>query len=202
MARKRRLHKRYGRMKRNPGEPRRNPPVLQDMVEFIGPGFAAFAATRFLTRIAAVALARKKPSLGKHAGAITSAGLFAAAWFGAHRVKALEKYHTPIVVGSAIAALQSIIQLYLPKLGWMIADASPQLDEEKDLQLTQITDDSLPPGVELLDDDPNEFVYNDAFDNGRMSQPAPGPKVAAADDMSDLDLDDMSDLNLGSLGAN
>lgn len=202
MARKRRLHKRYGRKRTNEGGGfRSNPPLLTDMAEFIGPGFASFAATRFLTRIAAVQLARKKPSWGRHAGAITSVASFAAAWFGAHRVKVLEKYHTPIVVGSAIAALQSLIQLYVPKLGWMIADASPQLAEELQLTAPAAQTLNLPPGVELLDEDPNLYSYNDSFDNGSST-----PKTQAQRDdelLSDLNLDDSADLelNLGSLGG-
>lgn len=209
MARKRRrLHKRYGRKTRSEsGGLRSNPPILKDMVEFIGPGFASFAATRFLTRIAAVYLARKKPSWGKHAGAITSIASFAGAYFGAHRVKMLAPYHTPIVVGSAIAALQSMIQLYIPKLGWMLADASPQISEELALPAQQQQQSRLPPGVELLDEDPNLYSYNDAFDNGRATGTAsqPKPQAVAEDELlSDLNLGDdhgSLDLNLGSLGV-
>lgn len=211
MARKRRLHKRYGKKRSESSKSllRSNPPLFRDVAEFIAPGFASFAATRFLTRIASVQLARRKPSWGKHAGAITSVASFAAAWFGAHRVKFLERYHTPIVVGSAIAALQSIIQLYIPKLGWMIADASPDMTD--DLKLADSGGQQpLPAGVELLDDDPNLYTYNDSFDNGRhtpVSAPAAHAQAKAAteeDLLSDLNLGDDAgslDVNLGSLGG-
>jgi hypothetical protein len=75
MARKRRLHKRYGKKRSKSGGGgsfKANPAPWQDLIEFVGPGFAAFAATRFATRISATALARKKPSWGKHVGAVTS----------------------------------------------------------------------------------------------------------------------------------
>lgn len=219
MARKRRLHRRYKnkRKRRESGDSggyKRNPPLITDLAEFIGPGFAGFAATRLLTRIASVQLAKKKPSWGKHAGAITSVASFLLAWWGAGRVKWTAKYHTPIVVGSAIAALQSIIQLYIPKLGWMLADASPEID---DLRIgTQPNAPQLPPDLEYVDDDdPNAFVYNDSYDPGRYatngssgSTAAPSGTAARVHQedtmLADLGLaeDDLGEINLGSLGAN
>lgn len=211
MARKRgRLHKRYQkRYKRNPdgGGGRPNPPLLTDLAEFIGPGFGAFAATRLLTRISSTALARSKPTWAKHAGALTSIGSFLAAWWGAHRIKILERHHTPIVVGSAIAAIQSIIQLYIPRLGWMIADASPQIESES-LKLqdggtaANGNKPPLPPDLEYLDEeDPNLYTYNDSFDSGRTGASAAAARASDDDKiLSDLNLDDTDDINLGSLG--
>jgi hypothetical protein len=40
-------------------------------------------------------------------------GTFAAAWLGAHRVKALAKYHHPIVIGTGLAAAQSLVLMFL-----------------------------------------------------------------------------------------
>ncbi len=216
MARKRRLHKRYGRKRNGDGGGfKSNPPLLTDLAEFVGPGFAAFAATRFVTRVAAVQLAKKKPSWGKHAGAVASVASFLAAWFGAHRIKFTEKYHTPIVVGSAIAMFQSLIQLYIPKLGWMLADASPEIAELKVGGTVQRA--QLPADLEYVDDeDPNAYTYNDSYDPGRYAKNGTGAgttaapssaanKVAAEEDMlADLGLaeDDLGELNLGSLGAN
>ena len=202
MARKRRLHKRYGRKRStNSGSSllKANPPLFTDVLEFIGPGFASYAATRFLTRVAAVQLAQKKPSWGKHAGAITSIASFAAAWFGAHRVKFLERYHTPMVVGSAIAMLQSLIQLYVPAVGQLLAD--PTVGTSQIASLSVAAPQNLPPGVELLDEDPNEYMYNDSFDNGAAS---PQTQTQQEEDLlADLNLDDSAGLeaNLGSLGV-
>jgi hypothetical protein len=217
MARRRRLHRRYGNGKRrNPeSSPKRsNPTALSDILEFVGPGFAAFAATRMLTRMASVQIAKRKPTWGKHAGALASVGSFFAAWWGAHRVKFLEKHHTPIVVGSAIAAIQSLVQLYIPKLGWILADASPDLATEAQTaqQLNappmstaqaQIASGKLAP----VDDDPSWYTFDDKYDAGRYAKdtggPAPVPsgtarKVAADDDLlADLNLDDDSAQNMG-----
>lgn len=213
MARKRRLHKRYGK-RRNPESssgPRRNPPALQDLAEFIVPGFAAFAATRLLTRMAAVQIAKRSTTWGKHAGAIASVGSFLAAYFGAHRVKALEKHHTPIVVGSAIAAIQSIIQLYVPKLGWMIADASPDLAEQQQTQQQLAVAAPAPQAqrtiaaakLQPVDDDPAWYTFDEKFDAGRYAKetgtaPPANPKVQDEEALlAELNLDEGSTQSMG-----
>ncbi len=215
MARSR-LHRRYVK---NPG-PKRNPPLLTEVAEFVVPGFGAFAATRFLTRVAATQVAQRAPSWGKHAGAVASVATLGAAWFLAHRWRWLAKWHTPIVVGSAIAALQSLIQLYAPSmLGWVVSDATPELAQAaqsatqgnlsiQDQQLAQM---HLAP----TDEDPDEFVYNDSYDAGRhggprgrasmktgaIMPPPPGAGQGAStpqDDTSDLAIDDaIGQANLG-----
>lgn len=197
MARSR-LSKRYKRrLRKNPGTAprlRANPPLFSELAEFIGPGFGGFAATRLLTRIAATQIAKRKPSMGKHAGAAASIGSFLAAWFLAHRVKALEKYHTPIVVGAGIAALQSLIQLYVPKLGWMVADASPQIAEEARAKQVR---GPRPEDVEPLDDeDPNMYTYNDSYDAGRSDR----TQTRADQSASSSDVDDLDDLDLQDVG--
>jgi hypothetical protein len=211
MARSR-LHKRY--VKHPPRTARHNPPLFTDIAEFVVPGFGAFAATRFATRIAATQVAQRAPSWGKHAGAVASLASFAAAWFLAHRVKWLEKHHTPIVVGSAIAALQSIIQIYIPMLGWVVSDATPEFTAAaqgnlsvQDKQLAQMQ-------LQPTDEDPNEFMYNDSYDAGRHSGPQGrasmktgaippatqgGPvQQTQGDDVSDLAIDEaIGQANLG-----
>lgn len=206
MARSR-LHKRYKRKyRRNPSDgPKANPPLASDIWDWIGPGFAAFAATRFLTRIVAVQVAKRKPSLGKHAGAIASAASFAASWFLANRVKMIAKYQMPLIVGSGIAAAQSLVQLYIPKLGVLVADATPQLAAPK----------MVAPGIRaedlrvIDDEDPDEYVYNDSFDAGRQDATQNAADAAAAtsaraDDLDDLDLSDIagSTQNMGIFGGN
>lgn len=206
-----RLNRRYKRKAhRNPAPPRSNPPVWTEIAEFAGPGFGGFAASRFLTRVATTQIAKRAPSWGKHAGAAAAVGSFLAAWFLANRWKWLERYHTPIVVGSAIAAMQSLIQLYLPALGWIVADASPEI-AAADQSLSVAT---APQNMHLLptNDDPNEFTYNDSFDAGRYGahqhQTSPttagtGPGGPAPSDMSDLAIDDViGQANLGVFANN
>src|SRR5262245_51488797 len=97
--RRTRVHKRYINKDKPRHRYQHNPPLLTDILEFVGPGFGSFAATRFLTRLATSQIAQRKPSWGKHAGALASAGSFFAAWFLGHKVRWLERWHTPIVVG-------------------------------------------------------------------------------------------------------
>jgi hypothetical protein len=209
MARSR-LSKRYKRRyRRNPGEgqARSNPPLFTDVAEFIGPGFLAFAGTRLLTHVAATQIAKRAPKLGKHAGAAASVGAFLAAWFLANRVKLLAKYQMPLIVGSGIAALQSLLQLYVPKLGWAVSDASPQIAATARRSALGPNPDELQP----IDDDPNDYVYNDSYDPGRMDSAqrtadrsaAAGASSAPDDDLSDLDLEEMGQSqNLGIFTAN
>jgi hypothetical protein len=178
---------------------------MTDLAEFIGPGFAGFALTRFITKVATEQVAKRAPSIGKHAGAAAAVGAFLSAWLLAHKWKWLEKYHTPIVVGAAIAAIQNLIQLYVPSLGWMLADPNAQLpaaDPNADLGLPHLQMRALRP----VADDPNEYTYNDAYDAGRMSTPSPRPPTAAPPTSATDDLSDLSDIigddDYGSLSPN
>lgn len=200
------------RRRRKAGEnnPKRNPPLGTDLVEYIAPGFAAFAATRVLTRIATVQITKRKPSLAKHAGAVAAIGAFIAAWWGAHRVKYLEKYHHPIVVGTGLATLQSLIQLYAPAFG-KVLDVNPQLAPPPAPKLiasspAQSTMPAAQPAAPIPQGfkptTANEwYTYNDAYDAGSYKgkveaapPPVPGEDLQPDTDVSDL-LDN-SDLQL------
>lgn len=204
-----RIHRRYTKKKKNPSSsPSRNPTAVRDLVEFVGPGFAAFAVTRFGTRITTQVVAKYKPSLGKHAGALTSVGAFVAAWLLAHRVKFLHKYHTPIVVGAAIAALQSLIQIYIPRIGWMVADASPEL-------AAATAPAQTPADVTVLEgEDPEAYVYDDRYDPGvhgtqtqhqqyqPPSQPSqPQSSSVSGDDLMDLEMETEEAQTMGIFGG-
>lgn len=166
--RKTRVHKRYI----NKDKPRykHNPPLFTDIVEFVGPGFASFAATRFLTGVVTSQISQRAPSWGKHAGAVASVGSFMSLWLFGHKVEWLERWHTPIVVGSAIAALQSLIQLYIPSMGWLVSDAQANLPSSTATSALTAQDQAVANmGLVSTDEDPSEFVYNDSYDAGRYS---------------------------------
>lgn len=183
---------------------------MSEIGEFVLPGFGAFAATRFLTRTATTQIESRKPTWGKHAGALASVGSFLAAWLLAHRVKWLAKYQTPLVVGSALAALQSLIQLYVPQLGWVVSDASPELAAGSDATSAAVAASTLPAGMTVVDDDPNLYVYDNQYDGGRYAQPAsgkPNPSATAQasnDQYNDLAVDDanQSAQNMGIFSPN
>lgn len=109
--------------------PANNPPLFQDLVEFIVPGFAGYAATRLVGRVVHNVASKKFPKLGRHIGVASNLAAFAASWLLVHRVKKLEKYHTPVTVGAAIAAIQSVVQTYLPKYGWIVSDYHKEVPE-------------------------------------------------------------------------
>lgn len=104
---------------------RSNPPLTEDLVDQVLPGFAGYGATRFLARIVYSVIVKKKPNLAPHAAALASVIAAAGVWLSVHRIRRLEQYHTPATVGSAIAALQTLLQTYLKKYGWITGDYAP-----------------------------------------------------------------------------
>lgn len=154
-----------------------NPPMMEDLAELILPGFGGYAATKFLHRIISVQLTKRYPNAGKHVAAASTIGSFLAAWLLAHRVKRLAEYHTPIVIGSAIASIQTLVQTYFPRYGWMVSDVQP---------------DALP-------------AASAAVSAAQMAAPVErlfpgGPEIVDNSTVED-DLEDLNQLNLGSLSA-
>ena len=188
--------------KKNPGTAKSNPPLGTDVVEYIVPGFAAFAGTRFLTRVASTQIAKRWPKYAKHAGAIAGIAAGAAAWFGAHKVKFLEPYHHAIVVGSAIATAQSLIQLYVPMLGWIVSDASRAIAAAPAAAAASLLAPAptLPPvPAGFRETSASEwYTYNDAYDagayKGNPTTPATGQAQQNADQMMQEQGQEISDL--------
>jgi len=97
-------------------------PALQDIAEFVIPGFVGYGVTKFASRIAYTQLMKRFPTASKHMAAGSTLAVAAAVWFLANKVQRTKKYHIPATVGASIAALQTLIQTYLPKYGWMVSD--------------------------------------------------------------------------------
>jgi hypothetical protein len=98
--------------------------LKEEALNNILPAFGSYAASRFLERMAFVQVMKRWPKLGKHAPVV--AGLIAAvaAHYLGKKVKALKKYENPIMIGAAIALIQTLIQTYLPTFGWIVSDFS------------------------------------------------------------------------------
>lgn len=179
---------------------RSNPPLLTDVALFIAPGFGGYVASRIVTRVGATAAGKFRPSLQKHAGAAISVGTFAATWFLAHRWKPLARFHTPLVVGAGIAALQTVLQCYLPKIGGFL-----NLPPAPARTTAAV---AAPATTGALTSDGNEFfTYNDMFDQGVYAGAAAAPpdvpgspveQARAADELDTL-ADVMQDLGADSL---
>jgi hypothetical protein len=99
-----------------------NPPPMQDLVEFVVPGFAGYAGTRMVSRIVHGVVIKKWPKLAKHASVLSTLATAGGAMVAVHRIDRIKQYHTPVVVGASIAAIQTVVQAYLPKYGWMVSD--------------------------------------------------------------------------------
>lgn len=179
---KSKLVRRFRRNKKrrsNPSPaPRRNPPLASDMLEMVGPGFASFAATRFLSRVTATQIAKRWPKFATHSGVAASVGSFLALWYLGHKVKLIDKYHAAITAGAGIAAGQTILQTYFPKLGWIVSDASPDVAAEvagtsstgTPMMATQ-SSSSTDGDFEILDETTGSWrANNDAGNAGRYTQ--------------------------------
>lgn len=111
-----------------------NPPVGQDITHVLLPGFGAYAVTRFLSRVVYSMVQKRSPKFGKHAGALAAMAGFGSAWFFAHKIKKIQPYHDGIIIGSGIAALQTLVRTYTPKYGWIVSDYKPgDVDEPKQI---------------------------------------------------------------------
>jgi len=103
----------------------KNPPLGQDFKDLVVPAFVTYAGVRLTTRIVHNLTAKRFPRLSRHLAALSSVAAFAGAYTLVHRFEKTKKYHDGAVVGSAIAAGQTVIQTYVPRYGWMMADLDP-----------------------------------------------------------------------------
>jgi uncharacterized membrane protein len=172
--------------------PLRNPAAIfagVDWVEtgkLVGVAFGGFAAGRLMTRIVSVQVAKRKPTWAKHAGVAANFVAFAAALFGAKRWSKTRPYETPLVLGTGLSLVQTILQTYFPKLGWMVSETTPEQIAEaagqQQLPAAQTTG-YLPDDDGVVgEDDWSDF--NDAYDQGRFArsaqpgnQPPPPPRA-------------------------
>ena len=119
-----------------------NPPILEDITDIILPGIGSYAASRIVGRVAYTVAKKKSPTFGKHAGAVAPAAFLLALWFLVHKVKRLEKYHGPALIGASIGAIQALLQTYLPSYGWILNDyhlddVLPQASKDQQLAAPQ-----------------------------------------------------------------
>lgn len=177
---------------------KRNPAGVTELAEFAIPGFAGYGTTKFVTKLAAGFLAKKYPTKAKHGAALVSVLSTAALWWFGNRVKIIAKYQMPAVVGSAIASLSSLLQLYFPnKLGWLVGDPNSAIQGTQLLQqqiAAQQAPTPLPDHLEEVSEDPRWYTYNDAYDAGRLSSgqgaaapPATAPIPSPTTDIMDDD---------------
>jgi hypothetical protein len=98
-----------------------NPPLKEDFLETILPGLGSYAITRIAARVAYNMSKKKNAKIARHAAPVAAVATAAAAWYGANKIAAKD-YHDGIILGSSIAAAQTVIQHYIPQYGWILDD--------------------------------------------------------------------------------
>jgi len=87
-----------------------------------GAGFAAYAATRFASRVAYSQSVKRWPGAAPHLHVAASLVSALGVYYGSKYWSKAEDYHEAAVIGAGIAVLQTAIQTYVPKFGWIVAD--------------------------------------------------------------------------------
>lgn len=220
MKPKRRRRRHYGRTKRHAGggPVLSNPPLFTDLLEYMAPGVGGFVITKLVANLASSQIAKRWPRFAKHAGALGSISSFLGAWWFGHKVRFLSRWHSPITVGSGIAAAHNLMQIYFPdKVAWLIgspkhaAQQALVAEQQKQARIAPAgAMPALPDHLEEVDDDPSWYTFSDAYDGGRYTQGAasnptkapPADASAVVDtDAAPLD-DDIEDLATGLFANN
>lgn len=92
------------------------------VVKPIGVGAVGYGGTRLVQRLAWTLAVKRRPRWAKHvhaAAGILTFGVLAAA---GRKVRAMEPYLEPVLIGSGIAAVQGVVTAYLPRFAWLTAD--------------------------------------------------------------------------------
>jgi hypothetical protein len=161
---------------------------MQDLVEFIIPGFVGYAGTRLASRIVHGVVIKKFPKLAKHASVLSTFGAAGAAWLAVHRIERIQQYHTPVVVGASIAAIQTAVQAYLPKYGWMVSDHNLQAKTPAQAAQAPAATTQIAAGTKAA------AFYN----NGALPPPiATMTPAEISDELDDLDMGTLTS-NIGS----
>jgi hypothetical protein len=101
-------------------------PLTDLLVHTAAPAAGSYALNRLVTRIVTnILLAKIKSNLVKHTPPITSAATGVGLYFLTSKVKRLQRYHEPVIIGSVIALLQSVIQTWVPQLWWLVGLGPP-----------------------------------------------------------------------------
>lgn len=161
--------------------------VLND----VAPAVAGYAGTRLLGRIAMVQIGKRWPQLGRWANVIGTSIGFGATWLLGNRINPIERWHQPITIGAAIAAVQTVVQTALPQVGWMVSDCDmSQYQAQQTPILTPAAPAAAPSATSDYEDD-DEYGFEDeqASNAGGSDAAAPVTDDATDDQGTDEDFD-------------
>lgn len=175
------------RRKKSHAAPKRNPAgsAAVENLKQIGAGFAGFAVTRAISRIASTAVGRKWPRAAKLAGVAAGAVAVVAAELGAPRFDQTARYAESITMGAGVAAAATLVQTLLPRYGWLLAHPSEDTQSvpaQPAMALEQVTAQ----GSDV------PWYYNDGMDAGRYAAPSatppePGAPATVTDESNSVD---------------
>jgi hypothetical protein len=97
-----------------------------ETLKTVGVSVGAYGGTRLLQRMAWTIVSKRRPTWGRHIHAVAGAAAFALAWFAGRKVKAVERYHEAILVGTGVAAVQGVVSAYIPRYAWLMNDCRPE----------------------------------------------------------------------------
>lgn len=83
-------------------------------------GAGAYAGSRVVSRIAHALVNSKWPQYAKHADPIASAASLAGVWIATSKVRKLEPYKVPAMIGAVIALIQSVLTTWMPGLAYQL----------------------------------------------------------------------------------
>jgi hypothetical protein len=86
------------------------------------PGVIAYGLGRTAGRIGYKLGKRKSLAVAKHTGPLASVAFAVGSSVAVSKIQYLSKWDMPIVTGAWIAALQSVVQTYMPMYGWILND--------------------------------------------------------------------------------
>ena len=110
--------KKRKRARRNPDSGSSVAIMMVDLASQAVPVVVTFAGSHVLAHVVGDRLLGGR-SWSKHLKVLTALTAVAGAYF-AGRTKPLEKYQTGMVIGTTLAALQTILQAYLPQFSWIL----------------------------------------------------------------------------------
>lgn len=165
--------------------------LKEEVLTTVLPAFGTYAGTRFLQRIAFLQISKRFPKLGKHAPVLASLAALGAVYYAGKKIKKAEKYADPMLIGAAIALIQSLIQTYLPTFGWIVSDVSA--DQYKKAL-----------GGTTADVAARQITPSPAWSNAMVPMSTQGfsedEGLDVTASIANVDIFDEEDLDLGSLG--
>lgn len=125
---KSKLAKRRRRRRKNPDDTPSRSRAKGEVIELatnIGAGFAGYAGTRLLSRMAYAQAVKRFPNASPYVHVAAAALGAAGVYFGTKHWSKAQDYHESASIGAGIALLQTAIQTFVPKFGWIVADVTP-----------------------------------------------------------------------------